>query len=106
MEKSRFDGYASDASRLVQAFEALSSAEVLGPVAEFLETFREAGLRLHASPRIGRVHDCLPFLTVILQRGEQFDLVPLVAVWQDVALERRVTVQESAEHHWYEASDM
>jgi hypothetical protein len=41
---------------------------------------REAGQRLHASPRLTWLDDALPDLPLLAARGERFDLVMLVAV--------------------------
>jgi len=116
------EGYAGEAARLVPHFEALSSAEVLGPVLDLLPSapsrvcdigagtgrdaawlaerghhvvavepvfeLREGGRRLHLSAAIEWVDDRLPDLNVVAARGERYDLVLAVGVWQHVAPEQ------------------
>jgi SAM-dependent methyltransferase len=49
---------------------------------EPVDAFREAGMKLHPSPRIAWLSDVLPGLPCTLARGGRFDLVTLIAVWQ------------------------
>jgi SAM-dependent methyltransferase len=67
-------GTGADAAWLADQGYAVLAVE---PVAEL----REAGQRLHTSPRIGWLDDGLPELTQTLARGEQHALVMLTAVW-------------------------
>lgn len=62
------------------AFLAARGSAVLA--VEPVAAFREAGASRHPSPRIEWLDDCLPALVRTLQRGDTFDLVLLVAVWQ------------------------
>lgn len=50
---------------------------------------REAGMRLHPSPRIEWIDDTLPELAALVDR-EQFDLIMLTAVWQHLDADERV----------------
>ena len=122
MEDKVLRGYAAEAARLVPQFEALSSAEVLGPVLDLLpsapgrvldigagtgrdaawlaqrghdvvavepvDELREAGRKLHVSPAIEWVDDRLPSLSVLAARGERYDLVLAVSVWQHLPPEQ------------------
>jgi SAM-dependent methyltransferase len=45
------------------------------------DELRMSAARLHPSPQIEWLDDSLPDLTQVAQRGEQFDLVMLTAVW-------------------------
>lgn len=51
--------------------------------------FRDAGARLHPSPRIDWLNDRLPDLTAVRQRGGAFDLVQLSGVWQHLDRDQR-----------------
>lgn len=107
-------GYAAVASGLIPRYEALSTAEVLAPVAEQLPTqpahildvgagtgrdaawlaerghritavepvaaLRRAGIKLHPSPAIDWVDDCLPLLARARHRDEHYDLILLDGV--------------------------
>lgn len=48
---------------------------------EPVRSFREYGLRRHASPRIEWVNDALPDLHQLAQRKQEFNVVMLTAVW-------------------------
>lgn len=56
---------------------------------EPVDAFRQAGLTLHPSPRITWLGDALPGLPRTLARGERFDLVTIVAVWQHLEADRQ-----------------
>lgn len=51
--------------------------------------FREAGARLHPSPRIDWLDDRLPDLAAVQKRGGAFDLVLLSGVWQHLDSDQR-----------------
>ncbi|WP_425603958.1 class I SAM-dependent methyltransferase [Luteimonas kalidii] len=76
-------GTGRDAAWLASQGHSLTAVE---PV----EKFRKAGMLLHPSPLIHWVDDRLPLLTRMLKKGERFDLVLLVAVWQHLTPEERV----------------
>jgi hypothetical protein len=62
---------------------------------EPVAAFRNAGARLHPSPHIEWLDDCLPALPRVLERGETFDFVLLGAVWQHIDdLERSVAMSK------------
>lgn len=118
MNQDVLNGYAEHAAQLVPAFEAISSADVLAHVADFLPdrthrtldigagtgrdaawlasrgcrvlaaepvaALREAGRLLHPTPHIEWIDDSLPALAHIQQRGESFDCILLIAVWQHI----------------------
>jgi protein-L-isoaspartate O-methyltransferase len=67
-------GTGADAAWLADQGHAVLAVE---PTAEL----REAGQRLHTSPRIAWLDDALPDLRQTLARGEQHALVMLTAVW-------------------------
>jgi 2-polyprenyl-3-methyl-5-hydroxy-6-metoxy-1,4-benzoquinol methylase len=50
---------------------------------------RLAGMAGHPSPRIQWLDDSLPDLTVVMARGETFDLVTLTAVWAHLDHDQR-----------------
>jgi 2-polyprenyl-3-methyl-5-hydroxy-6-metoxy-1,4-benzoquinol methylase len=45
------------------------------------DELRLPGMALHPSPRIAWVNDSLPHLVMTIQRGQQFDVVMMTAVW-------------------------
>ena len=49
---------------------------------EPVDAFRAAGRKLHPSPQNLWLDDTLPGLPLALARGERFDLVTLIGVWQ------------------------
>ena len=56
---------------------------------EPVDRFRTAASKLHPSPRIKWVDDCLPDLAVLNSRKRTFDLVTLTAVWMHLDAEQR-----------------
>ncbi|HEV2079303.1 MAG TPA: class I SAM-dependent methyltransferase [Allosphingosinicella sp.] len=50
--------------------------------AEPVDELRQAGMALHPHPNLSWVGDRLPELAVLLRRGETYDLIVMVAVWQ------------------------
>ncbi|RDV00238.1 class I SAM-dependent methyltransferase [Trinickia dinghuensis] len=56
---------------------------------EPVDQFRAAAIKLHSSPRIEWVDDCLPDLAVLNSRKQTFDLVMLTAVWMHLDEEQR-----------------
>lgn len=81
-------GTGRDAAWLASQGHSLTAVE---PV----EQFRKAGMLLHPSPLIHWVDDRLPLLTRMLEKGDRFDLVLLVAVWQHLTREERVVAMTS-----------
>jgi SAM-dependent methyltransferase len=53
------------------------------------DAMRIPAMALHPSPRIEWLNDSLPDLTVLLARGEQFDVVMLSAVWMHLDTRQR-----------------
>lgn len=49
---------------------------------EPVAALREAGMALHPSPNITWLDDRLPDLAEVCRRGETYDLILLIAVWQ------------------------
>ena len=56
---------------------------------EPVAAFRKAGKRLHKSPNIEWLDDCLPDLAATRERREVFDLVLLSAVWHHLDSDQR-----------------
>jgi 2-polyprenyl-3-methyl-5-hydroxy-6-metoxy-1,4-benzoquinol methylase len=57
---------------------------------EPVAAFREAGIKLHASPKIEWLDDSLPALSKIASRKDAFDVVLVTAVWAHLAPHERV----------------
>jgi len=125
MEQSVIDGYAEDASYLIQSFEAISSTDILSHVLDFIPSppcrvieigagtgrdaawlaeqgfdvvavepvceFRQAGKLLHPSPQIKWFNDSLPSISRIIESCEQYELALLIAVWQHIPKENKLT---------------
>jgi SAM-dependent methyltransferase len=53
------------------------------------DAMRIPAMALHPSPRIEWLNDSLPDLTLLLARGEQFDVVMLSAVWMHLDTRQR-----------------
>jgi SAM-dependent methyltransferase len=53
------------------------------------DAMRLPAMALHPSPRIEWLNDSLPDLTLLLERGERFDVVMLTAVWMHLDEEQR-----------------
>lgn len=75
-------GTGVDAGWLVQQGHRIIAVE---PVA----AFRDAGSKLHSSPRIEWIEDSLPKLSKIMSRKKRFDLVLVSAVWNHLDPEAR-----------------
>jgi len=56
---------------------------------EPVAAFREAGIKLHSSPKIEWLDDSLPQLVEIASRKEAFDVVLVSAVWNHLAPQER-----------------
>ena len=53
------------------------------------DAMRQRAMTLHPSPGIEWLNDSLPDLTLLLARGEQFDVVMLSAVWMHLDTQQR-----------------
>ena len=69
------------------AWFAANDCQVLA--VEPVAGFRDAGARLHPSPRIDWLGDRLPDLAAVRKRGGAFDLVLLSGVWQHLDRDQR-----------------
>lgn len=81
-------GTGVDAGWLVQKGHQIVAVE---PVA----AFRNAGVKLHPSPRIEWIEDSLPKLSKIVPRKKCFDLVLVSAVWNHLDSEAREQAMSS-----------
>jgi hypothetical protein len=50
---------------------------------------RKGAMKLHPSPQIEWLDDCLPDLPVVTGRGKTFDVVMLTAVWMHLDEQQR-----------------